>query len=83
MSDTRIGANRLEIGLAAADWLSLAAAPAFAIMALLTAAHGPTDLLCSAAHQASPLGGMTLMYGLMSLFHAPPWLKRVGRTGVR
>ncbi|MGK6318004.1 hypothetical protein [Sphingomonas sp. DT-204] len=64
--------------LGAADWLSLAAAPAFAIMALLTAAHGgPADILCSAAHGGSPLSGMTLMYVLMSVFHSAPWLKLI------
>jgi hypothetical protein len=26
---------------------------------------------------ASPLGGMVLMYGLMSLFHLAPWLRLV------
>ena len=64
--------------LGAADWLSLAAAPAFAIMALLTADHGgPADILCSAAHEGAPLSGMTLMYRLMSVFHAAPWLKLI------
>lgn len=54
------------------------AAPAFAIMALLTAAHGgPADILCSAAHVGSPLSGMTLMYILMSVFHSAPWLKLI------
>ena len=67
--------------LGAADWLSLAAAPAFAIMALLTATqHGSTaDILCSAGHGSSPLSGMTLMYALMSIFHAAPWVRRVCR----
>ena len=78
------GAIRRESGdataLGAADWLSLAAAPAFAIMALLTAAHGgPADILCSAGHGSSPLSGMTLMYALMSIFHAVPWVRLVSR----
>lgn len=65
----------------AADWLSLAAAPSFALMALLTATHGggPADILCSSAPGASPFSGMALMYGLMSVFHASPWMKRLSR----
>ena len=41
--------------LGAADWLCLAAAPTFAIMALLTGVlgGGPPDMLCSAAQDAS------------------------------
>ena len=44
----------------AADCLSLAAAPTFAVMALLTAVlgGGPLAMLCSAAPEASPLTGM-------------------------
>ena len=64
-------------------WLSLAAAPTFAIMALLTAVlgGGPLDSLCSAAN-ASPVGGMVPMYLLMSAFHSAPWLKLIsGRRG--
>src|SRR6202051_2117765 len=63
----------------AADWLSLAAAPIFAIMALLTGVRGgaPPDMLCSAAQDASPLSGMVPMYLLMSAFHSAPWLKLV------
>ncbi len=59
-------------------WLSLAAAPTFAIMALLTAVvgGGPLDALCSAA-TASPVGGMVPMYLLMSAFHSAPWLKLI------
>ncbi|WP_292395699.1 hypothetical protein [Mesorhizobium sp.] len=59
----------------AADWLSLAAAPTFAIMALLTAVTGDADMICSAAEDASPLSGMAMMYSLMSAFHLAPWLK--------
>ena len=56
--------------------LSLAAAPTFAMMALLTGVlgGGSPDALCSVA-SASPLGGMVPMYLLMSAFHLSPWLK--------
>ena len=66
-------------GHGAADWLSLAAAPTFAFMALLTVvpAGGPLDMLCSAAPGASPFTGMGLMYLLMSAFHLGPWLRLI------
>ncbi|TPQ30881.1 hypothetical protein C2U70_25460 [Bradyrhizobium guangdongense] len=69
--------KRAAIG--AAYWLHLAAAPTFAIMAMLTAVigGGSMDALCSAAG-ASPLGGMVPMYLLMTAFHAAPWLKLIG-----
>ena len=55
----------------AAGWLHLAAAPSFAGMALVTAlGEGPADAICG----GGPLGGMTVMYLLMSAFHAAPWL---------
>jgi hypothetical protein len=64
--------------LGAAGWLGLAAAPTFAIMALLTGVGGgPPDMLCSAAQDASPLSGMVPMYLLMSAFHSAPWLKLI------
>ena len=73
--------------LGAADWLSLAAAPTFAIMALITGVlgGGPPDMLCSAAQDAAPLTGMVPMYLLMSAFHSAPWLKLVSsrRSGAR
>jgi len=67
--------------LGAADFLSLAAAPTFAIMALLTGVpgSGPLAMLCSSAPDASPLTGMVPMYLLMSAFHAAPWLKLMSR----
>ena len=69
----------------AADWLSLAAAPTFAFMAVLTALEGPTDMLCSAAQGASPLQGMALMYLLMSAFHSAAWLRLIAsrRSGAQ
>ena len=94
MSETHTGnrgcsAIRCEdgnaIAIGAADWLYLAAAPTFAIMALLTGVlgGGSPDALCSVAG-ASPLSGMVPMYLLMSAFHLTPWLKRIssrrGRT---
>ena len=65
--------------LGMADWLGLAAAPTFAVMAVLTGVlgSGAPDMLCSAAHGASPLGGMVPMYLLMSAFHSAPWLKLI------
>lgn len=70
----------------AADWLHLAAAPTFALMALLTAlGGGGADMLCSGAQDASPLTGMGWMYVLMSAFHSTPWLKLISgrRSGAR
>jgi hypothetical protein len=65
----------------AAGWLGLAAAPAFAAMALLTALSGvgPADMLCAAARGTSPLSGMVPMYVLMSAIHLAPWLKLISR----
>ena len=64
--------------LRADRWLSLAAAPIFAMMALLTVGFGggPADAICSVAG-ALPLGGMVPMYLLMSAFHSAPWLKLI------
>lgn len=72
---------RVESGHAAAfrivDWLGLAAAPTFAIMALLTGVLDgrQPDTLCKAMQHPSPLVGMVPMYLLMSAFHFGPWLK--------
>ena len=65
----------------AADFLSLAAAPTFAIMALVTGflGGGAIDALCAAAHGGALLGGMVPMYLLMSAFHAGPWLRLISR----
>jgi hypothetical protein len=78
MSDAHTG-DENAAALGAADWLCLAAAPTFALMALLTGVlgGGPPDLLCSAAQDASALSGMIPMYLLMSAFHSGPWLKLI------
>ena len=66
--------------LGAAGWLGLAAAPTFAVMALLSCVTGgDADMMCSAAHAVSPLSGMVPMYALMSAFHLAPWLKLITR----
>jgi hypothetical protein len=59
-----------------ASGLGLAAAPTFGILALLTNGEAQ-DMLC--LHGTSPLGGMSLMYGLMSVFHMAPWLRLISR----
>ena len=68
--------------LEAPSWLSLAAAPTFSVMALLTAlvGDGPANILCSANPDASHLTGMIPMYLLMSAFHSAPWLSLIKRT---
>jgi hypothetical protein len=72
------GVARNAAALKAADGLALAAAPTFATMALLTPLLGGTaNMLCMAAHDALPFGGMVPMYLLMAAFHLTPWLKLV------
>ena len=79
--------RQVDSALGAADWLCLAAAPAFAIMALLTAVHdgGQMAMICAAAPDASPLDGMVSMYLLMGAVHLAPWLRliRGRRNGAR
>jgi hypothetical protein len=62
-------------------WLSLAAAPTFAIMALLSAttSGGALADFCSSAG-ASWVGGMMPMYLLMSAFHSAPWLRLIAKA---
>ena len=71
--------SRNPAALGAADWLCLAAAPTFAIMALLTGIQdgGMPGMLCSAARDVTPLTGMVPMYLLMSAFHSAPWLRLI------
>jgi hypothetical protein len=72
------GEKTAAVVAALINGLYLAATPTFAVMALLTGMTGiNADMMCSAAHGASPLSGMVPMYALMSAFHAGPWLKRI------
>lgn len=75
----RTGGHATAFG--AADWLHLAAAPAFALMALLTAMPtGDMHLMtCMGMTGASPLNSMSFMYLLMSAFRAAPWVRLAAR----
>jgi hypothetical protein len=68
--------ERPASGLAAL--LPLAATPVFAAMAIGQAFSGDAAICGLAAH-ASPFGSMSVMYGLMSLFHARPWMALCSR----
>jgi hypothetical protein len=73
----RDGSHGAAIARAAADWLGLAGAPTFAMMAVLTAVlGGGAEPLCSATqHGSSLISGMVPMYLLMGAFHLAPWLR--------
>jgi hypothetical protein len=76
----RRGAAASAVAQALANALAFAAAPSFALLALWTAFAGDRSaMLCMGMHDASSLNGMAVMYGLMSAFHATPWLKRISR----
>jgi hypothetical protein len=82
MSDLAgIPRGRRRADASAAHWLSLAATPTFAVMALLSAIHGNgmPDMMCSAAGEGAPFTGMVPMYALMSAFHLAPWLRLFAR----
>ncbi|MBS0502843.1 MAG: hypothetical protein JSS55_03380 [Proteobacteria bacterium] len=66
--------------MSAARLLALSASPVFAIMTLLSYVYARHPAYCSGV---GGFDGMTVMYGLMSLFHAPPWLNlRRGRRAI-
>ena len=56
----------------AADRLSLAAAPVFLVMAVVTVVTGGD---AAGVHGPLPVSGMPLMYALMSIFHSAPWIR--------
>ncbi len=65
-----------------AKWLPLAAAPAFAVMALSTGIldGGAPVTLCAAG--GFGLSGMAPMYLMMATLHSGPWLRLIaGREG--
>ncbi|MBZ9995921.1 hypothetical protein [Mesorhizobium sp. BH1-1-4] len=65
-----------------ADWLCLAAAPTFALMALLShGLGGDAAMQCMGA--PSPIAGMPAMYLLMSAFHLAPWLRVISGRAIK
>ncbi|GLQ54055.1 hypothetical protein [Devosia nitrariae] len=73
------GALSRNAAAGAGDLLALAAAPTFAIMALVTevsSGGGGMEMPGHGAHPF-PLGEMTTMYLLMAVFSAVPWLRRM------
>jgi hypothetical protein len=79
-SISRFDAQGVVAAWAIAKWLRFAAAPTFAVMALLTIVFdsGLPSGLCSGAGTLWP-GGMAPMYLLMGVFHSSPWLKLISR----
>jgi hypothetical protein len=59
----------------ASGTLALAASPTFALMAWIARNDAASMAFCSSGSSISPIGGMTAMYVLMSLFHVSPWLE--------
>ncbi len=71
--------NSTEAGRLA-YYVRLAAAPTFAVMALLTGLPGGDQpaMMCG-AQDTSLIGGMPAMYALMSFFSATSWLRLMNR----
>lgn len=81
-SASRMEAPPQRPALRGASLLSFGAAPAFAVMAVLTGLPGDAmPVTCLGGAGGSFLAGMTWMYVLMSVFHLPPWLKLVAARG--
>lgn len=78
----RFGVNdtaKARLVAAAIAGVTLAAAPMFAGLAVLTLvlnASAPA-MVCTAAFAGSAVDGMVVMYALMSVCHATPWLRRL------
>ena len=72
---TRLDQIGVVIAFVAAKWLCFAAAPTFAINALLTVVldNSLPSTLCTAGGGFRP-SGMAPMYLLMAAFHLGPWL---------
>jgi hypothetical protein len=82
MSAISIGGGSDGAGVACivGDWLGLMAAPAFAMMALITVClGGGMEPLCSA--EGSLMSGMAPMYLMMSALHVGPWLRLTTSRG--
>ena len=86
-ADARGVTQRDQMGVvtasAVAEWLSFAAAPTLAIMALVTFVLDDRlpNAFCTAAGRFWP-GGMAPMYLLMAAFHLVPWLRLISRQGI-
>lgn len=66
-------------------WLALAAAPTFALLAVvnLLAGDSHAGLLCWQAQPSWVPTGMTPMYLLMAVFHISPWFSLWDRAALR
>jgi hypothetical protein len=73
------GRRGYALALGAANGLRFAATPTYAVMAVLNGFPDSANMMCSAMHDPWSLGGMPVMYALMSTFHLVPWLKLVLR----